>query len=187
MSGQGKARQNSGATHLYKDNFSVRYCVIPSPVGSLLLAGDRQALHVLSFQDGKNPEVPSPDWIQDRKPFANIIHQLAEYFSGIRTTFSVEILPQGTPFQRRVWQALTTIPYGHTVSYGDIARAIGQPTASRAVGAANGQNPLSIIVPCHRVIGHSGKLVGYGGGLPIKEKLLSLERHVATGGFSTEA
>jgi len=158
------------------------YCIIPSPVGDLLLAGNRQALHHLSFQEGKHPTVVPPHWIQDRKPFRDVIHQLAEYFSGTRTTFHVSLCPQGTPFQRQVWQALTTIPYGQTASYGDIARSIGKPAASRAVGAANGQNPLSIIVPCHRVIGHSGKLVGYGGGLPIKEKLLSLERHQITKG-----
>lgn len=156
----------------------MRYCVIPSPVGHLLLAGDHQALHCLSFQDGKNPESPNSNWKHDKKPFADVIQQLREYFSGRRTTFNIALHPQGTPFQRRVWQALTKIPYGDTVSYGDIAKSIGQPSASRAVGAANGRNPLSIFVPCHRVIGHSGLLVGYGGGLHIKEKLLALEHQV---------
>ena len=97
-----------------------------------------------------------------------------------REHFSVKLKPEGTPFQRRVWQALNTIPYGKTVSYGEIAKAIGKPTASRAVGAANGKNPLSIIVPCHRVIGGTGKLVGYGGGLGMKKTLLTLEGWKAT-------
>lgn len=163
-----------------KSQSFIKYCVIPSPVGRLLLAGDQQALHYLSFQDGKNPEVPQSDWIHDKKPFADVIQQLREYFSGTRTTFQVNLFRHGTPFQRRVWQALTKVPYGQTVSYGDIAKSIGQPTASRAVGAANGKNPLSIFIPCHRVIGESGQLIGYGGGLPIKEDLLALEHRVSS-------
>ena len=158
----------------------VRYCIIPSPVGRLLLAGDQQALHCLSFQDGKNPDSPCSEWIHDEKSFSDVMQQLREYFSGKRTTFSIELRPQGTPFQQRVWRALRKIPYGRTMSYGEIAKSIGQPTAARAVGAANGQNPLSIFVPCHRVIGQSGQLVGYGGGLEIKEKLLALERQVSS-------
>ena len=159
------------------DQAPLAYCIIPSPVGHLLLGGNRHGLHYLFFQEGKHPRVIPPHWVQDRKPFREVIHQLAEYFSGTRTTFQVHLHPQGTPFQLRVWEALTAIPYGQTTSYGNIAKSIGQPTASRAVGAANGQNPLSIIVPCHRVIGHSGKLVGYGGGLSIKRKLLALEQY----------
>jgi methylated-DNA-[protein]-cysteine S-methyltransferase len=103
------------------------------------------------------------------------MRQLTEYFSGKRKTFTITLAPQGTPFQQRVWQALQSIPYGRTLSYGQIAKAIGKPKAARAVGAANGQNPVSIIVPCHRVIGSNGKLVGYGGGLSIKEALLAHE------------
>ncbi len=102
--------------------------------------------------------------------------QLGEYFAGERTTFDLPLAAVGTPFQRRVWEALCAIPYGETVSYGELARRIGQPTASRAVGLANGKNPISVVVPCHRVIGSSGKLVGYGGGLERKQTLLELER-----------
>ena len=156
-------------------NPEVRYCIITSPVGKLLLAGDRHRLKLISFQDGKHPITPNPSWIYDKQSFQNVIQQLKEYFSGNRTRFTIRSTPQGTPFQLEVWEALKRIPYGKTVSYGDIARAIRRPKAARAVGAANGQNPLSIIVPCHRVIGSTGKLVGYGGGLNIKEKLLALE------------
>jgi methylated-DNA-[protein]-cysteine S-methyltransferase len=102
--------------------------------------------------------------------------QLGEYFAGNRNTFDLPLAAVGTPFQRRVWDALRKIPYGETISYGELARRVGQPTAARAVGLANGKNPISIVVPCHRVIGSSGKLIGYGGGLGRKQTLLALER-----------
>ena len=152
------------------------YCVIDSPVGKLLLAGTHDRLALLSFQNGKHPIQPEASWINDPRTFRETIRQLTAYFSGTLKTFTIKTAPTGTPFQQKVWRALRTIPYGKTVSYGEIAKTIGQPRASRAVGAANGKNPLSIIVPCHRVIGSSGKLVGYGGGLPIKDTLLTLER-----------
>ncbi len=152
------------------------YDLFRSPVGELLLVGDHQVLKVLSFQDGKHPEAIDPQWKKNRQAFNHVILQLQEYFKGRLTKFSVKLSPDGTDFQKKVWKALRTIPYGETVSYGDIAKQIGNPHASRAVGAANGQNPISIIVPCHRVIGANGKLVGYGGGLPIKQTLLSLEQ-----------
>ena len=162
--------------HLQRD--AVSYCVMPSPVGRILLAGNARILTHLSFQDGRHPTVPDPRWTYSEKPFQRPMRQLKEYFSGKRKTFTITLAPQGTPFQQRVWQALQTIPYGRTLSYGQIAKAIGKPKAARAVGAANGQNPISIIVPCHRVIGSNGKLVGYGGGLSIKETLLAHEgRH----------
>ena len=154
------------------------YCLVPSPVGQLMLAGDFQRLTCLFFQDGPHTQPPPPHWTYDRNPFTKVIDQLEEYFAGTRTQFTVPLEQKGTPFQQRVWRTLLNIPYGQTVSYGEIARSIGLPQASRAVGAANGKNPISILVPCHRVIGHSGKLVGYGGGLPIKEKLLAHERQV---------
>lgn len=153
----------------------VSYCIVRSPVGRILLAGNARALTHLSFQDGRHPTDPDPRWLYAEKPFQRPIRQLEEYFSGKRKTFTITLAPQGTRFQQRVWQALRAIPYGRTLSYGQIAKAIGQPTASRAVGAANGQNPISIIVPCHRVIGSNGNLVGYGGGLSIKETLLAHE------------
>lgn len=155
------------------------YCVIESPVGRLLLAGNAQALTHVSFQDGRHPTKPDPQWTYSETPFQKSIQQLNEYFSGKRNTFKINLAPEGTPFQRKVWDALQTIPYGRTLSYGQIANAIGKPQAVRAVGAANGQNPLSIVIPCHRVIGSNGKLVGFGGGISIKEALLSHERRHA--------
>lgn len=143
------------------------------------MAGNAQALTHLSFQDGRHPLKPDPRWIYSETPFRKSIQQLNEYFSGRRKTFKLNLALEGTPFQQRVWKALQTIPYGRTLSYGQIAHAIGRPKAVRAVGAANGRNPVSIVIPCHRVIGSNGKLVGYGGGLFIKEALLSHEHRLA--------
>ena len=151
----------------------------PSPVGNLLLIGNDSGLRGLNFQDGDHPLAPNPDWREQRVPFAHVIKQLEDYFSGRLRMFRVKLALQGTGFQLSVWQALKRIPFGVTASYGAIAKQVGNPRASRAVGAANGQNPVSIIVPCHRVIGKNGQLVGYGGGLLIKEALLDLERQAA--------
>ena len=149
-----------------------------TPVGRLLLAGSDAKLRYLIF-DADSPRkrhpVPRKDWEQSEKPFRETIRQLNAYFAGKLTNFDVEVEGEGTAFQQRVWKELRNVPYGETVTYGDIAKAIGQPTASRAVGMANGRNPISIVVPCHRIIGSSGKLVGYGGGLERKTKLLKLE------------
>ncbi len=160
-------------SHARRD--AISYCVMQSPVGRLLLAGNAHALTHLSFQDGRQPTKPDPQWTYSETPFQQPIQQLKEYFFGKRKTFTIKLAPKGTPFQQKVWQALLSIPYGQTLSYGQIAQAIGKPKAVRAVGAANGQNPVSIIVPCHRVIGSNGNLVGYGGGLSIKEALLTHE------------
>ena len=116
------------------------------------------------------------DWDRRDNAFEDVVSQLEEYFEGKRRDFELQLAPAGTPFQQRVWRALRDIPYGETISYGSLAARIGQPSASRAVGLANGSNPLPIVIPCHRVIGSNGKLTGYGGGLPIKRQLLSLER-----------
>ncbi len=148
----------------------------PSPVGELLLVADTRGLSGLNFQNGPHPVEPDLAWKERRGPFQEVIQQLEGYFAGKLRTFHVELSLQGTDFQLSVWRALRHIPYGATVNYSGIASQIGNPKASRAVGAANGQNPISIIVPCHRVIGKNGHLVGYGGGLPIKEALLDLER-----------
>ena len=148
---------------------------IDSPVGRLLLAGNGESLIQVCFQSGPRPLQPPHDWIDDAGPFRTPIAQLGEYFAGERHRFDLPLAPRGTDFQRRVWRALTEIPYGRTISYGELARRIGNPSASRAVGLANGANPLPIIVPCHRVIGADGSLTGFGGGLPIKRKLLALE------------
>ena len=152
------------------------YWISPSPVGRLLLVGNPDGLQALQFQDGAHPLDIQPSWTHSRQPFRAVLEQLEEYFDGSRTRFQLTLNLQGTPFQRHVWKALQRIPYGRTVSYGEIAQQVGSPRASRAVGAANGRNPVSIIVPCHRVIGSNGKLVGYGGGLPIKTALLALEQ-----------
>ena len=147
-----------------------------SPVGRLLLAGDGERLMVISFPSGHKRREAESDWTHDPTPFAEAIAQLRSYFSGELKDFSLPLDAKGTAFQRSVWDALLQIPYGATASYGEIAQRIGRPKASRAVGAANGDNPLPIVVPCHRVIGSSGKLTGFGGGLDVKAKLLELER-----------
>jgi methylated-DNA-[protein]-cysteine S-methyltransferase len=154
---------------------TMQYTTIESPIGPLLLAGNDGALRFLSFAAEKRAMRPRRDWSEAATPFRDVIRQLREYFRGELTEFDVRLEMVGTPFQLRVWEKLRTIPYGATISYGQLARRIGEPEAVRAVGAANGSNPIPIIVPCHRVIGSNGSLTGYGGGLAIKEKLLALE------------
>jgi len=150
---------------------------IPSPVGPLKLVGDDVGLSAILWENDNprrvrlGPHVEEPD--HDVLVLAE--RQLAEYFSGARVAFDVPLAFDGTPFQVKVWQALLTIPYGETRSYGAIARQIGRPTAVRAVGAANGRNPISIMAPCHRVVGASGALTGFAGGLEAKRVLLELE------------
>ncbi len=148
---------------------------IDTPVGKLLLAGDGFRLTHVCFQSGPHPMRPEDDWPASREPFETAIAQLREYFEGRRRRFELPLAPTGTDFQRRVWRALATIPFGETISYGELAHRIGNPRGSRAVGLANGANPLPIVVPCHRVIGANGSLTGFGGGLPIKRALLALE------------
>ena len=152
------------------------YSYMDSPVGRLLLAGEPDALKLISFPKDRYARSAEPDWQRDEAPFRETVRQLAAYFAGELTEFDLPLSPSGTPFQLSVWHALRTIPYGETWSYGQLAKAIGRPTASRAVGAANGANPLPIVVPCHRVIGSTGKLTGFGGGVETKVKLLALER-----------
>ena len=152
------------------------YCLLESPVGEILIVGDKRGLKLINFQEGPKAQAADPQWQEDSQFFRAVIQQLNSYFSGRLTQFRLPLAPEGTPFQLKVWKALKRIPYGKTVTYGEIAKRIGNPKASRAVGAANGQNPLSIIVPCHRVIGQTGDLVGYGGGLSIKKALLDHER-----------
>ena len=148
---------------------------ISTPIGILLLAGDGVHLTQIHFQAGPHPLQPSPAWRAAAGPFAAAAAQLQAYFAGRRHTFELPLAPAGTAFQHGVWRALHSIPYGETISYGELARRIGNPRASRAVGLANGANPLPIVVPCHRVIGANGALTGFGGGLPIKRALLALE------------
>jgi methylated-DNA-[protein]-cysteine S-methyltransferase len=146
-----------------------------SPVGALFLAGDGDALRRVHFQAGPRPMHAPGAWHHDAAPFAQVLAQLNEYFSGARRAFRLRLAPQGTPFQLSVWAALCAIPYGETLSYGELARGVGLAGGARAVGLANGANPLPVIVPCHRVIGADGSLTGFGGGLHIKRALLSLE------------
>lgn len=151
------------------------YCIAPSPIGELLLFGDGMALQGLYMDSHEVWPQKQPDWIWDEAPFKPVITQLLEYFERRRTHFDLLLAPRGTPFQQRVWTALLEIPCGVTISYGELATRLGDPKASRAVGLANGRNPISIIVPCHRVIGANGNLTGYGGGLDRKEWLLRHE------------
>ncbi len=150
-------------------------CEIPTPIGPLRLSGDEEGLREISFQRRARSTGSPDDGQISREPFRDVISELEEYFAGRLTRFRVRLAPRGTPFQLRVWSLLRTIPYGETTTYGEIARELGQPNACRAVGAANGRNPIPVIVPCHRVIGSDGSLTGFGGGLEIKRALLDLE------------
>ena len=160
----------------------IYYQLLASPVGPFLVAGSDQALHYTGFEQGRQQKLRESHWVEDAAPLAYAIDPLQSYFSGEAVEFDVPLVLKGTPFQQTVWAALQTIAYGQTVSYGDIARLIGQPGASRAVGMANNQNPIPIIVPCHRVIGADGSLTGFGGGLPAKTTLLQMESDNTKGG-----
>lgn len=149
---------------------------IDSPVGRLLIATGDDGLRCVEFDDPRHPVRPGSDWVERDHPVIDETRrQLDAYFAAKLTRFDLPLAARGTPFQQRVWRALCDVAYGATCSYADIARALNAPTATRAVGAANGRNPIAIIVPCHRVIGANGSLTGYGGGLARKEFLLGLE------------
>jgi methylated-DNA-[protein]-cysteine S-methyltransferase len=156
---------------------------VSTPVGRLLLVADEEGLRLIHFQDGPRPRELEATWIPGAAPFAAVLRQLDEYFAGARREFQLMLAPRGTVFQMGVWRALAAIPYGSTISYAELARRIGNPRATRAVGLANGANPLPIVLPCHRVIGADGSLTGFGGGLAIKRQLLALEGSV---GFSLQ-
>ncbi|HVB05178.1 MAG TPA: methylated-DNA--[protein]-cysteine S-methyltransferase [Acidimicrobiales bacterium] len=149
---------------------------VASPVGGLLLLSDGAALNGCYLEGARYAEEAPDGALPDEGVLEEAASQLAEYFAGERRSFSLSVAPVGTDFQRTVWRALAAIPYGETRSYGEIAAAVGRPSASRAVGAANGHNPISVIVPCHRVIGANGSLTGYAGGIERKTTLLDLER-----------
>jgi len=151
------------------------YTYIPSPLGDLLATRDEVGITGLYLPTGKHVMAVKDGWTRDDGAFDDLRAQLAQYFAGERQEFVLPLNASGTAFQQRVWAALCDIPYGETASYGATATAIGAPTASRAVGLANGQNPISIVVPCHRVIGAAGALTGYGGGLEAKQWLLAHE------------
>jgi methylated-DNA-[protein]-cysteine S-methyltransferase len=151
------------------------YCYLNTPIGDLLLAGEDDALCLIGFPEGAMRREPEADWIFSEKPFGEAMQQLTDYFAGRRHSFELNLRPGGTEFQRAVLQELQRIPYGVTASYGEIAERIGRPKAVRAVGAANGRNPIPIVIPCHRVIGSDGAMTGFGGGIPTKKALLRLE------------
>ncbi|MBL6689884.1 MAG: methylated-DNA--[protein]-cysteine S-methyltransferase [Pseudomonadales bacterium] len=153
----------------------MRFRYIDSPIGKLLLAGRNETLQIIGFPEGKGTIIPEENWDELDNCFVQVEDQLGEYFAGRRQVFALKLQPTGTPFQLQVLAALQAIPFGETRSYLDIARSIGRPKAVRAVGAANGRNPLPIVIPCHRVIGTNGSLTGFGGGLAAKEYLLNLE------------
>jgi methylated-DNA-[protein]-cysteine S-methyltransferase len=151
------------------------HSILPSPLGNILLIGEDQGLTGLHFLAAAQPAEPPIGSIQSPEYFTETIHQLNAYFKGELRNFTLRLLPEGSEFQKNVWKVLCKIPYGTTISYGELARRIGKPSASRAVGGANGRNPLPIIIPCHRVINGNGQLGGYSCGLEIKKYLLNLE------------
>lgn len=153
----------------------MQYRKIDSPIGELVLAGEGEALEIIGFPEGKGVIAVQDSWQENPKAYPCAVKQLGEYFEGKRKNFDLQLKPSGTPFQLDVLDALRQIPYGQTASYQDIANTVGRPKAVRAVGAANGRNPLPIVIPCHRVIGSDGSLTGFGGGLPAKQYLLALE------------
>ncbi|WP_114238426.1 methylated-DNA--[protein]-cysteine S-methyltransferase [Dyella sp. C9] len=153
----------------------LHYDEMPTPIGTLRLIADARGLREIWFDRGRAQKTEQPDWVHNPPMLAAARRQLEEYFDGTRRQFELALHPQGTAFQLSVWWELARIPYGGTISYAELARRIGQPNAMRAVGAANGRNPLPIVLPCHRVIGSNGSLTGFGGGLPTKRFLLDLE------------
>lgn len=157
---------------------SIRYALLDGSLGTLLLRAQDETLTGLFFPDQAHVPAIAADWTRDdgAEIFAQTLREVNEFAEGRREEFTVSTRATGTPFQMRVWQALAGIPFGETASYGEIARRIGSPSSVRAVGAAVGRNPLTIIVPCHRVIGSTGSLTGYAGGLDRKRRLLALER-----------
>ena len=151
------------------------YDYLESPIGPLLVAGNGEGLKRIEFPRRGKRARPESGWLKSPREMNEVTEQLKEYFAGERTWFDLKLAPEGTEFQRQVWKALRRIPYGKTISYGELADRIGNPKAVRAVGGANGKNPIPIVIPCHRVIGADGSLTGFGGGLETKVALLSLE------------
>jgi methylated-DNA-[protein]-cysteine S-methyltransferase len=167
---------------------TVFHTTVDSPVGPLLLAASDAGLHVIEFHAPRHTARRGPDWTAGDHPLLReTARQLDEYFAARRHAFDLPLAPQGTAFQLQVWRTLATIPYGETISYAELAVRVGRPGASRAVGAANGRNPLPIVLPCHRVIGVNGSLTGFGGGLPTKRFLLDLEARARPASATYEA
>lgn len=155
------------------DREALQYLRVQTAIGPLLVVGDYRAVRLVRFPKEAEPD---PVWYESRSgPVREAARELEAYLAGRRTSFELPLAPRGTPFQLRVWAELQKVPYGETISYGDLAKRIGQPTASRAVGAANGANPIPILIPCHRAVGADGSMTGFGGGIALKRKLLALE------------
>jgi methylated-DNA-[protein]-cysteine S-methyltransferase len=153
------------------------FTTLRSPVGELIVAGDGEAVTGVGFaaRGARRGFVVTDDWVEDAAPLAAVTDQLSAYFAGERRDFDLLLRPSGTAFQRRVWDAVVAVPYGRTTTYGELAAGLGRPRSARAVGAANGANPLAIVIPCHRIVGADRGLAGYGGGLAAKRFLLALE------------
>lgn len=164
---------------------TTHYAITDSPIGELLVLGDSDSVHGLLMNGDGDFDQRKLELTQDQQLFADTIAQLEEYFAGDRNHFDLPLEPEGTEFQRSVWTALTEIPYGETRSYGEIAAEVGRPKAARAVGMANNRNPIAVIVPCHRVIGAGGALVGYAGGIERKTWLLAHEREARSANSSS--
>ncbi|QDH71731.1 methylated-DNA--[protein]-cysteine S-methyltransferase [Lysobacter alkalisoli] len=174
MSTPSRGTRSTSTQHL------IFHRILPSPVGPLRLAASDAGVHAIEFHAQRHPVPRDARWQEGDHPLLEqVATQLDEYFSNQRTVFDLPLAPQGTEFQRAVWFALAAIPFGETVSYAQLAARIGKPAAVRAVGAANGRNPIPIVLPCHRVIGADGSLTGFGGGLPTKQFLLELEGALA--------
>lgn len=171
----------SGGEGMTRSTEETFYSITESPIGQLTLTSNGTALTGLYMELHKGLPKAAATWVlnDEAEPFGLARAQLSDYFAGKSQEFTVSLKPSGTEFQMLVWAELLNIPFGKTISYGELARRIGNPNASRAVGLANGQNPISIIVPCHRVIGANGKLTGYGGGIKRKEFLLNLEQQAS--------
>jgi methylated-DNA-[protein]-cysteine S-methyltransferase len=163
------------------------YTHLETPIGWLLLAGSNDGLAHVRFPEGEDAAAPEPGWRRCDESLRDAARQLVEYFAGERREFDLALAPRGTSFQLAVWRALAAIPYGETASYGEVARRLGRPSAARAVGAASGQNPLPIVVPCHRLVGSDGSLTGFAGGLDRKRALLSLEGTASCARFALRA
>jgi methylated-DNA-[protein]-cysteine S-methyltransferase len=173
------------ASHAAPPDGATWITTFESPVGPLLLGAHDDGICLIEFHESKHRVTRGADWREGEHPLLERLRvQLHEYFAGSRRAFDLPLAPRGTPFQREVWHTLATIPYGETVSYAQLAARVGRPTAMRAVGAANGRNPLPIVLPCHRVIGANGALTGFGGGLATKEFLLRLEGATAPALFA---
>jgi methylated-DNA-[protein]-cysteine S-methyltransferase len=164
---------------------TTHYATTDSPIGELLVLGDKEKVRGLLMNGDGTFDDRKLELTQDQEAFADTIKQLEQYFAGDRDTFELPLEPSGTEFQRAVWNALEQIPYGETRSYGEIAAQVGRPKAARAVGMANNRNPIAVIVPCHRVIGSGGALVGYAGGLERKIWLLDHEREARSANSSS--